>query len=73
MTPSKGSYKFKRRNVAKAEAEEIMDANQISELRRDEVVPLSHYVERGRKKFDWLKAIEETKKLMDVSSIRDVG
>ena len=43
MTPSKGSYKFKRWNVAKAEAEEIMDANQISEFTRDEVVPLSHY------------------------------
>ena len=72
MTPSKGSYKFKRRKVAKAEAEEIMDANQISEFRRDEVVPLSHYVERGRKKFDWLKAFEETKKLMDVSSSLDI-
>ena len=72
MKPSKGSCKFKRRNLAKAEAEEMMDTNQISEFRRDEVVPLSHYVERGRKKFDWLKAFEETKKLMDVSSSLDI-
>ena len=66
MSPSKGSCKFKRRNFA--ETEEVLGTNQISEFGREEAIPVSHYVERGRKKFDWSKAFEDMKKKMDASS-----
>ena len=53
MSPSKYSYK------PRAEVTEMTGTIQV---------PVSHYVERGRKKFDWLKAFEERKKKIYASS-----
>ena len=68
MSHLKGSYKFVPRKFAKAEVEERRGSSQVSEFGGEEAIPVSHYVERGRKRFDWLKAFEEKKKTMDASS-----
>ena len=57
MSESKGKYKFKRRNGIKSyNEEERIESNESSKYEEGHV---THYVERGRKKFDWLEAFEK--------------